>query len=66
MTFGDLPTGVTIDPASPVIKQGEDEAQVTLTGADDAALGKFDIKLTGHPAKGADATNEFKLSVVKE
>ena len=66
LTFGDLPTGVTIDPASPVIKQGEDEAQVTLTGADDAALGKFDIKLTGHPAKGADATNEFKLSVVKE
>ena len=66
LNFGELPTGVTLEPAAPVIKHGEEETQITLTSADDAALGNFDIKLTGHPAKGADATSDFKLSVVKE
>ena len=26
----------------------------------------FAIKVTGHPTEGADATNEFKLTVAKE
>jgi len=66
LKFGDMPTGVTLKPQAPVIKHGEAEAQVTLTAASDAALGNFAIKVTGHPAKGADASNEFKLAVVKE
>ena len=66
LKFGDMPTGVTLKPQAPVIKQGDAEAQVTLTAASDAALGNFAIKVTGHPAKGADASNEFKLAVVKE
>ena len=49
LTFGDMPTGVTLRPLSPVMKHGDAEAQVTLTGADDAALGNFAIKVTGHP-----------------
>ena len=65
LRFGDMPTGVTLEPAAPVIKRGETEAQITLMGADDASLGNFSIKLTGHPATGADASNEFKLTVVK-
>jgi hypothetical protein len=66
LKFGDMPTGVTLEPHAPVIKRGDAEAQVTLTGANDASLGNFAIKVTGHPAKGADASNEFKLTVAKE
>jgi hypothetical protein len=65
LTFGDMPTGVTLQPRAPVIKHGDAEAQVTLTGADNASLGNFAIKVTGHPAKGADASNELKLTVAK-
>jgi hypothetical protein len=66
LTFSDMPTGVTFEPDAPVIKHGDTEAQITLTGADDASLGKFAIKVTGHPAKGADASNEFKLTLAKD
>lgn len=65
LNFGDMPTGVTLEPASPVIKNGESDTQITITSADDAALGNFDIKLTGHPTMGDDASNAFKLSIVK-
>ncbi|MEI8375269.1 MAG: hypothetical protein WCJ35_20805, partial [Planctomycetota bacterium] len=47
-------------------RRTDTEAQVTLTGADDASLGSFAIKVTGHPAKGADASNEFNLTVAKK
>ena len=66
LKFADMPQGVTIEPSAPVIKRGAEETQVKLTGADDAALGDFAIKVTGHPAEGADATDEFKLTVVKK
>ena len=66
LKFGDMPTGVTIKPDAPVIKRGEEEVQFTLTGADDASLGDFTIKVTGHPEKGTDSSNEFKLTVAKE
>ncbi|MBY0589631.1 hypothetical protein K2X85_20860 [bacterium] len=63
VTFVDLPTGVTIEPSAPVIKVGEAETNVTMSAANDAALGDFAIKVTGHPAKGADASKEFTLTV---
>ena len=66
LKFGELPAGVTMEPAETMIKQGEQEAKVTLTAASDAALGDFTIKVTGHPSVGLDASNEFKLSVVPE
>ncbi len=66
LTFADMPKGVTLEPASPVIKHGDTEAKLTLTAADDAALGDVTIKVTGHPTKGADASNEFKLTVDKK
>jgi hypothetical protein len=65
LTFTELPTGVTLQPQSVVIKQGEAQAETTLTAARDAALGNFTIKVTGRPAKGADAMNEFQLTVNK-
>lgn len=66
LKFGDMPTGVTIEPDASVIKHGENEAQFTLTAADDASLGSFAIKVTGHPTQGADALNELALTVAKD
>ena len=66
LKFGDLPKGVTLKPENPLIKQGSAEIQVAVTATKDASLGTFDVKVTGRPAKGIDATGEFKLVVVKE
>jgi hypothetical protein len=66
LTFGDLPEGVTLEPKTSTIKHGETEAQVSLAAADDAALGKFAIKVIGHSAKGADASTAFEITVTKE
>ena len=66
LKFDDVPQGVTIDPASHVIKHGDKEAKFTFQAADDAALGDFTIKVTGHPTKGADAKTEFKLTVAEK
>src|SRR4030095_5234772 len=65
-TFASMPRGVTLGPASPVIKRGETEAQFALTAADDASLGDFTVAVTGHPTRGADAANEFKITVAKK
>jgi hypothetical protein len=66
LQFADVPKGVTLEPYSPIIKNGDAEAAFTFKGANDASLGDFAIKVTGHPAKGADASNEFKLTVAKK
>jgi hypothetical protein len=66
LSFADLPAGVTVEPVGPSIKNGEDEAKFTLKAADDAALGTFTVKMTGHPKTGADATHDFKFTVAKK
>jgi len=45
---------------------GDKEVKVTVKVADDTALGEFTVKVTGHPTSGADATNEFKITVAKK
>jgi len=65
LQFADGPQGVTLDSANPVIKHGGTEANVTLKAQDDASLGDFTIKVTGHPTKGPDATNQLKITVAK-
>lgn len=66
LKFADLPKGVTIEPVSPVIKQGEKEANLMLKADNDAAPGDFTIKVTGHPTKGAVAMHDFKITVAKK
>lgn len=63
LRYGKAPTGVTIEPAEPIIKRGGTESPITFTTADDAALGDFAIAVTGYPTKGANASGEFKLTV---
>jgi len=66
LKFADLPKGVTLHHPSSVIKHGDTEAKLTLTAAEDAAVGDFTIKVIGHPTKGADAAHEFKITVEKK
>jgi hypothetical protein len=66
LKFEDLPKGVTTDPASLTIKHGDEEAKFTVKASDDAAVGDFVIKVTGHPTKGDVAANEFKITVAKK
>jgi uncharacterized membrane protein len=66
LKFDDLPKGVTVEPASPVIKNGETEAKLMFKAADDASVGDKTVKVTGHPTKGADAEHDFKLTVDKK
>ncbi|MCE9525081.1 MAG: hypothetical protein K8R36_03395 [Planctomycetales bacterium] len=61
--FAELPKGITIEPAEPMIKHGDKEVKLNVTAAADAAVNDFTIKMIGHPASGKDATNEFKLKV---
>jgi len=64
--FESLPKGVTVDPPSPMIKHGEEEAKVNLKAADDAALGDHKLRVTGHPQKGTDASSDLSLTVNKK
>lgn len=66
ITLDDLPKGVTLDPSGPVIKSGGSDVKFTLTASDDATPGDFTVKVIGHPAKGGDAINTFKITVAKK
>jgi hypothetical protein len=66
LTFTDLPKGVTLEPAGPVIQSKGTDAKFTLTAGDAATIGEFTVQVVGHPAKGGDATNQFKLTVGKK
>jgi len=61
-----VPKGVTVMPAAPMIKHGDTETNLQIQAAEDAAVGSFTIKLTGHPSKGPDATNELKIAIEKK
>ncbi len=64
--FGELPTGIRIEPSSPTIKHGDEDVKVAIIARSDASLGDFTVDVTGHPEKGADALISFKLTVAKK
>lgn len=64
--FDSLPSGITLEPASIVIKNGDNDAKFMMKASDHASIGDFSIKATGHPSKGSDATHDFKFSVAKK
>ena len=66
LTFSRLPKGITVEPAAGAIKNGESEARLTTRAADDADLDEFAVKITGHSARGPDATHAFKFTVLKK
>lgn len=66
ITIADLPKGVTLDPSSLVIKSGATDVKFAVLATSDAIPGDFTVKVVGHPGKGGDATNDFKLTVAKK
>lgn len=66
LRFGELPPGITIEPAEAVIIHGVEEVTVNVTTSADAALGDFTVEIAGHSATGLEASTELKLTVVKE
>jgi hypothetical protein len=48
LKFADVPNGVTVEPASPVIKHGDRDAKITFKAGKDASLGNVKVKVTGH------------------
>ena len=66
LKFDGLPTGVKLSPSPALISHSETETKLMLSASDDASLGDFTIVVTGHPAKGADAIVDFKISVEKK
>ena len=45
------------------LKHGDSEVKLTITAAEDAALGDFNIKAVGQPTQGAATDVEFKVIV---
>ena len=66
LKFADGPKGVTIESASPVIKHGDTEAKVTFKATRRRLTGRLHRQGDGTPDQGADATNEFKITVAKK
>jgi len=66
LSFENLPKGVKVEPASPVIKAGDKSANVMVEVAKDAAVGHHTITVKGKLMKeGPEATNTFKIEVKK-
>jgi Skp family chaperone for outer membrane proteins len=62
---GNLPSGITLVPASPKIAHGDADTEFALTASRDAALGVFTISVTGQPTTGAAAVAEMKVTVAE-
>lgn len=65
LKFDGVPKGVTLDPASGMLKAGDKEVTFKATAAADAALGDHEVTVTGTPTSGPSATNKFKIKVSK-
>ncbi len=62
----DLPEGVTLETAKPVIETGDTDVTLLLKATPDAAVGDFTFKVTGSTtSSGADFTQEVKLTVAQ-
>ena len=65
LKFSSIPKGVSLDPEGQVIKHGETEAKFKVIASNSAAIGTFDLVMTGHPSKGTDSTSVFKIIINK-
>jgi len=61
--FADFPTGVTVEPSTAIIPANEAATRFRLTAAADAALGKFNIAVTGTSAEGVDVQDVLQVEV---
>ena len=62
----EAPKGLTATVKQGTVKASEDiKPQIEVKADKDAAIGEHTIKITGTPAKGSNATTEFKVKVEK-
>ena len=64
--FGFGPLGVSIDPATSMVKHGDEKVTLNVKAAADAAIGEFKVKVNGKPTTGEAAHNEFTIHVEKK
>ena len=65
LKFSSIPKGVSIYPESQVIKHSDTEAKFKVIASNSAAIGNFELVMTGRPSKGTDSTSAFKITVNK-
>lgn len=65
LKFDNVPTGVTIEPASARIPKTEENVELTVHAGANAALGDFVVKVTGSPTEGADAMADLNITIAK-
>lgn len=63
LTFVDVPKGVTIQPASPMIKHGDTDVVITINAGEETIIGDYKVKISGHPTKGGDAKVDFNMTI---
>jgi len=57
--------GISVDPAKVTVRASDKpETQIKITAPKDAALGEYNISVTGTPATGEATSVEFKVKVV--
>jgi uncharacterized membrane protein len=58
------PAGVGVEPNSATVQPNEKgDVQVTITVAEDSALGEHNILVKGTPEKGEPTETQFKITV---
>lgn len=65
LKFSNVPEGIHILPEVPVISRADEEVELTIHAAENAAIGDFTVQISGHPETGADATAELSITVSK-
>ncbi|HZZ72761.1 MAG TPA: hypothetical protein VFE24_10945 [Pirellulales bacterium] len=66
LSFMQLPTGVTVSPATAMLSKADKEVKVNIDAAADAAVGDFTAQVMAHPQTGADTKVDMKIKVSKK
>lgn len=64
LKFSELPSGVTMEPSTAVIKAADAATRFQLMATPDAALGRFNITITGSSKDGIDVNDVLELEVL--
>lgn len=63
LTFSDFPSGVSIEPTTSVIKSADAATRFQLTATKEAAVGNFNVTITGTPVDGIPVEHVWQLEV---
>jgi hypothetical protein len=66
LKFDNVPPGVTIEMTSPSVGHADKELKINIKANETATPGDYTIRVTGQPQRGAEATGELKINVVRK